>query len=78
MENMDRSLLERVNPVFLTAKMALCGLAMSGDKDASDISEKLNLPSFEKPNLTTPSTDPEHLSAMRDTANSVFLEIRFP
>lgn len=34
-EKTDTSLLERVNPVFLTAKMALGGLAMSGDSDAA-------------------------------------------
>lgn len=29
---MDLSLLERVNPIYNTAKMSLCGLAMSGDR----------------------------------------------
>ncbi len=41
---MDLSLLERVNPIYNTAKMSLCGLAMSGDRDAAAISEKLGQP----------------------------------
>ncbi|MCR4706198.1 MAG: hypothetical protein K5641_09070 [Lachnospiraceae bacterium] len=33
------SLLERVNPVYNTAKMALGGLALSGDRDAVKITD---------------------------------------
>ena len=39
----DLSLLERVNPVFNTAKMTLCQLAESGDDNARALSEMLNV-----------------------------------
>lgn len=43
---MDQNLLERVNPVFNTAKMTVFQLASAGVKDAASVAEKLNL-SFE-------------------------------
>ena len=44
---MDQTILERVNPVFNTAKMTIFQLAATGNKDAARIAEKLNL-SFEQ------------------------------
>ena len=72
----DKSLLERINPVFLTAKMALRGLATAGDHDAAAISEMLNL-SFEKRNLVSDPSGDDRLAVIQDLANAVFLEIRF-
>ena len=40
---MDQSLLERVNPVFNTAKMTIFQLAAAGDQAAAAIAEKMNL-----------------------------------
>ncbi|MCR4590540.1 MAG: hypothetical protein K5668_06945 [Lachnospiraceae bacterium] len=69
---MDMSLLERVNPIYNTAKMTLCGLAQAGDRDAAVIIKKLGL-TPEKPQDS--AQDP--LSAIQSQANAVFLEIRF-
>ncbi len=69
---MDISLFERVNPIYNTAKMTLCGLALAGDRDAGIISEKLGLMSEEFHDSTS---DP--LYAIQTQANAVFLEIRF-
>ncbi len=69
---MDMSLLERVNPVYNTAKMALGGLALSGDRDAVKIMERLGLPIE-----TVKTDDADGLAAIQALANSVFLEIRF-
>lgn len=84
MSNQDRkpidlSLLERVNPIYNTAKMSLCGLAMSGDRDAAAISEKLGLPSemFQVSASDPDSSSPNQLAALQAQANAVFLEIRF-
>ncbi len=40
---MDIALLERANPIYNIAKMALCGLALAGDRDAGINSEKQGL-----------------------------------
>ena len=39
----DQALLERVNPVFNTAKMTTYNLASTGDKDAKAICDSLGL-----------------------------------
>ncbi|MBQ1488596.1 MAG: STAS domain-containing protein [Lachnospiraceae bacterium] len=52
MDGEDLKILERVNPVFNTAKMCLYQLAMIGDKDAIAISEKLGLEKDETQNGT--------------------------
>ena len=44
---MDQTLMERVNPVFNTAKMTVYQLAATGNTDAAEIAKKLSL-SFEK------------------------------
>ena len=43
----DQSVLERVNPVFNTAKMTIFQLAAAGNQDAAAIANKLGL-SFEQ------------------------------
>ncbi len=43
MENNDNTLLERVNPIFNTAKTTLFQLSGAGDTDAAAIAEKLGL-----------------------------------
>ncbi|MCR5404578.1 MAG: STAS domain-containing protein [Butyrivibrio sp.] len=64
----DKRLLERINPVFNTAKMTLFHLASAGDKDAIAISDKLG--------LTLESTQDE--TSMEELLNNaVSLEIRF-
>ena len=63
---MDMSLLERVNPIYNTAKMTLCGLAQAGDRDADIILKKLGL----TPEKSQDSTmDP--LFAIQSQANAV-------
>ncbi len=68
----NRTLLDRVNPIYNIAKMTLCGLAQAGDRDAGIISEKLGLTTGKSQDSTQ---DP--LSAIQSQANAVFLEIRF-
>lgn len=76
---MDLSLLERVNPIYNTAKMSLSGLALSGDWDAAAISEKLGLSSgmFRAGASEQDASSQKQLSALQAQANAVFLEIRF-
>ena len=69
---MERTLMERVNPVFKTAKMTLGGLAMSGDSDAVVLSEKLGLAYQDLPGGTS-----KELSDMQALSVTVLLEIRF-
>ena len=76
-KTMDRSLLERVNPVYNTAKMALCGLAWAGDRDAAAFCEKLNIATETKPGGKAEPDAGNHLTAIQTLANAVFLEIRF-
>ena len=68
---MNRSLLERVNPVFHTARMALSGLAMAGDRDAAMIADRLGMGSDDGLKAEDP------LIRLQNLANSVFLEIRY-
>ena len=42
-QTIDQALLERINPVFNTAKMTLFQLAAAGDRDAAAISDRLGL-----------------------------------
>lgn len=64
----DMKFLERINPVFNTAKMTLFNLVAAGDKDAIQIADKLNL----TVDNTQGETTPEEL-----LCNSVNLEIRY-
>lgn len=64
----DQALLERINPVFNTAKMTLFQLAAAGDRDAAAISEKLG--------LTKENTN-EALSPDELLNNVIILETRY-
>ncbi len=64
----DQDFLERINPVFNTAKMTLFQLASTGDKNAAEISERLKLTREGTQDDITPD---ELLS------NSVILETRY-
>ena len=67
-EQFDHAMLERINPVFNTAKMTLFQLSYTGDQDAIRIAEKLGLT---MENTQQESTEEELLS------NSIILETRF-
>ncbi len=69
---MNQNLLERVNPVFNTAKMTVFQLASTGDEDAARIAEKLNLTFEETQNSTSVKVSPEQM-----TANIILLEGRY-
>ncbi|SFC53506.1 STAS domain-containing protein [Butyrivibrio sp. YAB3001] len=66
--NIDQELLERINPVFNTAKMTLFQLAATGDQDAINIADKLG--------LTLEGTQGE-MDAEELLLNSIVLETRF-
>lgn len=60
---MDQTLMERVNPVFNTAKMTVYQLAATGNSDAAEIAKKLSL-SFEKTqNSSSSKASPEQMAA---------------
>ena len=67
-EQYDHTVLERINPVFNTAKMTLFQLSYTGDQDAARIAKKLGLT---MENTQQESTEEELLS------NSIILETRF-
>ena len=69
---MDQNLLERVNPVFNTAKMTVFQLASAGVKDAALVAEKLNLSFEETQNSATTTVSPEQM-----TANMILVETRW-
>jgi len=69
---MDLTLLERVNPVFNTAKTTLYQLAGAGDTDAAAIAEKLGLTSEGTQNTQNTTVLPEQL-----LAGIVNMEARF-
>ena len=66
--DIDRALLERINPVFNTAKMTLFQLAATGDKNAAEISHRLGLT---KEGTQDSATQDELL------LNSIILETRY-
>ncbi|MBK6089860.1 STAS domain-containing protein [Ruminococcus difficilis] len=69
---MDQNLLERVNPVFNTAKMTVFQLAAAGVGDAASVAEKLNLSFEETQNSATTTVAPEQM-----TANMILVETRW-
>ncbi len=69
---MDQSLLERVNPVFNTAKMTVFQLASAGNQDAAAIAEKLNLTFEETQNSSSTTVSDEQM-----TANVILVETRW-
>jgi O-methyltransferase involved in polyketide biosynthesis len=66
--SVDQDLLERINPVFNTAKMTLFQLASAGDRDAANIADALGL-TLEG---TQDDATPEEL-----LSNEIILETRF-
>ena len=68
----DRSILERTNPVFNTAKMTLDQLSFSGDKYAAAISEKLGLKLDETQTSANAKTNPTEMFV-----SSIVMETRF-
>jgi len=64
--------LERVNPVFNTAKMTVFQLAKSGDKYSAKIAEKLGISFEETQNSATSKAFPEQI-----TAGIIMMEMRF-
>lgn len=70
--NYDHELLERVNPVFNTAKMTLYQLSSAGDENARIISEQLGL-TFEN----TQDSSEGLASAEESVMNCILLETRY-
>lgn len=66
--DIDRAFLERINPVFNTAKMTLFQLAFTGDRNAAEIAEKLKLTH----EGTQDNADPDEM-----LVNSIILETRY-
>ena len=69
---MDQNLLERVNPVFNTAKMTVFQLAAAGEQDAVRVAEKLNLSFEETQNSVSTTVSPEQM-----TTNMILVETRW-
>ena len=69
---MDQTVLERVNPVFNTAKMTIFQLAETGNKDAARIAEKLNLSFDQTQNSASSKASPEQM-----TAALIMMETRY-
>ncbi len=70
--DLDQALLERVNPVFNTAKMTTFNLASTGDKDAKAICDSLGLTFESTQNSSTTTTTPE-----QQKISDLTVEIRF-
>lgn len=68
----DQSLMERVNPVFNTAKMTVFQLSSAGNEDAAAIAEKMGLTFEETQNSATTTMTPEQM-----LVNELCMEIRF-
>ncbi|MBE6472062.1 MAG: STAS domain-containing protein [Coriobacteriaceae bacterium] len=68
----DYSLLEKVNPVFLTAKMTLFQLAANGDPDAAALAESMGLTLEETQNSANTTTTPEQV-----LGGTIMLEARY-
>ena len=70
--NMDFALLERVNPVFQTAKMTLFQLAANGDQDALMLAKKMGLTLEATQNSATTTASPEQV-----LGGTIMLETRY-
>ena len=68
----DYSLLEKVNPVFLTAKMTLFQLAANGDADAASLAENMGLTLEETQNSANTTASPEQV-----LGGTIMLEARY-
>lgn len=70
--NMDFALLERVNPVFQTAKMTLFQLATNGDQDAIVLAKNMGLTLEATQNSATTTASPEQV-----LGGTIMLETRY-
>ncbi|MBO5567768.1 MAG: hypothetical protein J6A79_02315 [Clostridia bacterium] len=68
----DYALLEKVNPVFNTAKMTLFQLAAYGDTDAATLAERMGLTLDATQNSATTKASPEQV-----LGGTIMLEIRY-
>ena len=68
----DYALLEKVNPVFLTAKMTLFQLAANGDFDAAMLVESMGLTLEETQNSANSTASPEQV-----LGGTIMLEARY-
>ena len=68
----DYALLEKVNPVFLTAKMTLFQLAANGDADAAALAESMGLTLEETQNSANTTASPEQV-----LGGTIMLEARY-
>ena len=68
----DYALLEKVNPVFNTAKMTLFQLAANGDEDAAMLSKRMGLTLEATQNSATTKASPEQV-----LGGTIMLEIRY-
>ena len=70
--NLDFALLERVNPVFQTAKMTLFQLAANGDQDAIVLAKNMGLTLEATQNSVTTTASPEQV-----LGGTIMLETRY-
>ena len=68
----DQSVLERVNPVFNTAKMTIFQLAAAGNQDAAAIANKLGLSFEQTQNSSFTKASPEQI-----LAGMIMMETRY-
>ena len=68
----DNALLERVNPVFQTAKMTLFQLAANGDQDAAKLAEAMGLTREATQNSANTTASPEQV-----LGGTIMLESRY-
>jgi len=71
-DNMDYALLEKVNPVFQTAKMTLFQLAANGDQDAMALAKNMGLTLEATQNSATTTASPEQV-----LGGTIMLEARY-
>ena len=68
----DYALLEKVNPVFNTARMTLFQLAANGDKDAAELAKSMNLTLEATQDSATTKASPEQI-----LGGTIMLETRY-
>ena len=68
----DYTLLEKVNPVFNTAKMTLFQLAANGDRDAATLAESMGLTREATQNSANTKASPEQV-----LGGTIMLECRY-
>ena len=71
-DDIDFALLEKVNPVFQTAKMTLYQLAANGDQDAAALAKAMGLTLEATQNSATTTASPEQV-----LGGTIMLEARY-